>query len=305
MIKPKALRKGDTIGVVAPAGIAEEKELDKGITRLGELGYEVKRGASLAGRFRYLSGEDRERAEDINRMFADPSVKAILCARGGYGTMRLMPFLNEEVLRLNPKIFVGSSDLTILINHLHQKLELVSFHGPMVAPNFGRKPSELTETSFVRVLGGEDQAECPSDLGVQVLRPGKARGPLVGGCLSILCSSLGTPYEIKTEGSILLLEDVNEVPYRIDRMLTQLKSAAKLQGVKGVIIGTMPGCGPPLGAGYWLEDIFGEILSEVPGPVLYGFPAGHGGEQLTLPMGLEVELDGDSGSVIVSESPVS
>ncbi|HEY5648420.1 MAG TPA: LD-carboxypeptidase [Nitrospiria bacterium] len=304
MIKPRALKKGDTIGVVAPAGLADKAELERGMARLVELGYKVKRGSSLKGRLRYMAGEDRERAEDINRMFSDPSVRAILCARGGYGTLRMMPFLDEAVIRKHPKIFVGSSDLTILLNHLHQKIGLVPFHGPMVAPNFGRNLSELTEASFSRVLGGEDQPELPPNLGVRVLRPGKARGPLVGGCLSILCSSLGTPYEIKTKDAVLLLEDVNEAPYRIDRMLTQLKAAGKLKGVKGVVIGTMPGCDPPLGAGYWLDDVFGDVLREVPGPVIYGFPAGHGGEQVTLPLGVEVKLDGAGPSVTLAESPV-
>lgn len=304
MIKPEALHPGGTIGVIAPAGSVDPAELRQGVDRLKGMGFRVVLGASVEKRSRYLAGSDRERAADLNQMFSNPEIAAIVCARGGYGTSRIIPFLDQEAIEQHPKIVVGSSDVTLLLNHLRQHFGLVTFHGPMVAPNFGKQPSSLTDTWFRKILV-EGWGKGPMTVdGVKGLRDGQAQGPLVGGCLTMLCSTLGTPYEIQTDGAILLLEDIDEAPYRIDRMLTQLKAASKFKNAKGVIFGKMPGCQPPSHSSYILEDVIGDLLADQAVPILFGFPAGHGGEQVTLPLGLPVRIDGNTASVTLLESAV-
>jgi len=304
MIKPKALRPGGTIGVVATAASVDSAELSQGMDRLKAMGFRVKLGRSTEKQWRYLAGSDRERAEDLNRMFSDSDVSAIVCARGGYGTARILPSLDEEAIRRNPKILLGSSDVTVLLNYLNRRPGLVTFHGPMVAPNFGKQPSDLTDSWFLKICV-EGRGTGPIAVtGVTGLRKGKAQGLLVGGCLTMVCSTLGTPYEIDTNGAILILEDVNEAPYRIDRMLSQLKAASKFDNVRGVIFGKMPGCHPPAQSAHTLEDVIRDVLAGRTFPILYGFPTGHGGEQVTLPLGIPVEIDGNAAVVTLMESAV-
>ncbi|MBI3995753.1 MAG: LD-carboxypeptidase [Nitrospirae bacterium] len=303
MIKPEALRPGDTIGVIAPAGSVDPADLARGVERLEGMGFRVSPGASVTKRLRYLAGSDRERAADLNRMFSDPGIAAIVCARGGYGTSRIIPYLDEDAIAQHPKILVGSSDVTLLLNHFGRRFGLVTFHGPMVAPNFGKQPSPLSEAWFRKVLMEVFEGPVAVD-GVRGLRGGQAEGPLVGGCLTMLCSTLGTPYEIQTDGAVLLLEDIDEAPYRIDRMLMQLKAASKFKNARGVIFGTMPGCQPPSKSDYGLEDVICDLLADQAFPVLYGFPAGHGGEQVTLPLGLPVRIDGNAAAVTLLEPAV-
>jgi len=304
MIKPKRLKAGDTIGVVAPAGSVDLSELTQGVERLKGMGFRVKLGGSVTKRFRYLAGTDRERAEDLNRMVSDPEVSAIVCARGGYGTARIIPYLNQGVIAQHPKILVGSSDVTLLLNYIRQRFEWVTFHGPMVAPNFGKQPSMLTDTWFRKILV-EAHGQGPIVVeGVKGLSGGQAQGPMVGGCLTMLCNSLGTPYEIQTDGTLLLIEDIDEAPYRVDRMLTQLKAASKFRNVRGVIFGKMPGCQPPTHSSYVLEDVIRDLLADQEFPILYGFPTGHGGEQVTLPIGIPLRIDGEAATVALLEPAV-
>ncbi|HUK55402.1 MAG TPA: LD-carboxypeptidase [Nitrospiria bacterium] len=304
MVKPKRLKPGDTIGVIAPAGSVDPSELAQGADRLKEMGFHVALGEAVAKRSRYLAGTDRERADDLNRMFSDSKIAAIVCARGGYGTARIIPNLDRGMIASHPKILVGSSDVTLLINYLHQQFEWVTFHGPMVAPNFGKLPSRLTDTWFRKILmGSHGEGPIPVE-GVKSLRGGQGQGPLVGGCLTMLCSALGTPYEIQTDGAVLLLEDIDEAPYRIDRMLNQLKAASKFRNVKGMIFGKMPGCQPPTRSAYVLEDVIRDLLADQDFPILYGFPAGHGGDQVTLPIGIPVRIDGETATVTLLESAV-
>ncbi len=307
MIKPKALRRGDTIGIVAPAGPANLEELEKGVRRLERIGFRVILGKSVKKRARYMAGTDEERAADLMRMFQNPDVRAVLCARGGFGTSRVLPRLDEKAIRRHPKILVGSSDVTVMLNHFRQRFGWITFHGPMVASNFGQRTSALTETWFRRILMKDAASVGRRPIavgGVVCLRGGRAQGRLAGGCLTMLCSSLGTPYEVGTEGTILLLEDVGEAPYRIDRMLTQLKAASKFKGVRGVVFGKMPGCRPPASSRYRLEEVILDVLEDVRVPILFGFPAGHGGEQVTLPLGVRAELDGDRASLTLLEGAV-
>lgn len=304
MIKPEALRPGATIGVIAPAGSVDPAELERGVIHLKGMGFRVILGDSVPKRLRYLAGTDRDRATDLNWMFSNPDISAVVCARGGYGTSRIIPFLNEEAIARQPKILVGSSDATFILNHIRQQFGLVTFHGPMVVPNFGKRPSSMTDAWFRKILV-EGQGTGPIRVdGVKGLRGGRAQGPLVGGCLTILCATLATPYEIQTDGAVILLEDIDEAPYKIDRMLTQLKAASKFKNAKGVIFGKMPGCQPAPHFAYALEDVIRDVLADLSFPILFGFPAGHGGEQVTIPLGLPVEIDGDTATVSLLEPAV-
>jgi muramoyltetrapeptide carboxypeptidase len=290
MIKPPALKTGDTIGVVAPAGAIVPHELQSGVKRLEGLGFRVKLGRSIHNVFRTMAGTDRERADDLLRMFSDPQIKAIICARGGYGSARMIPYLDRDLIRQHPKVFVGSSDVTTLLFYLVQDCGLVAFHGPMVGPNFGKAPSSLTEEVFLRILT-QSRPVGPLRLpNIKALKAGRSEGRLVGGCLSLLCSAMGTAYDLRTEDAILFLEDVKEPPYRIDRMLTQLKAAGKFRKVRGVLFGPMLDCQPGQGADYNLDEIILDVLNDLKVPVLVGIPSGHGEHNITLPMGVQVRV---------------
>lgn len=242
-IKPARLNYGDTLGVVAPASApANPKNIDLALGALTKLGFNPKPSTNLRKRLGFLAGTDRERAQDIMEMFADKSVKGIVCFRGGYGAARLLPLLDYPVIRKNAKIFIGYSDITSLHSAFLAKAGLVSFHGPMLNSDFIKDTIPgFTLQSFLRTLM---QPSPPGSLcqgykknTVRVLSPGSASGPLVGGNISILCASLATPFQPSLKGAILFLEDLNEEPYRFDRMLTQLLNAGLLQHVAGVAVG--------------------------------------------------------------------
>ena len=301
--KPPALRKGDLIGVVAPAGVVKTEDLGNGVRRLEELGFRVALGRSLYQSARYLAGRDQDRAADLAEMFANPEVKAVVAARGGYGTSRVIPLLDAKALARSPKIFVGSSDLTLLLHFLRSACRLVTFHGPMVSPNFGKYSSPTTNGEFIRILGATTPPGPIDVTGVKVLKGGSGEGVLTGGCLSLVCQTIGTPYEIRTEDAILFLEDINEPPYRIDRMLTYLKQVGKFDGVRAVVFGLMPDCHPSPQELYTLEDVIRDVLADLPCPILYDFPSGHGGTNVTLPFGVRAAVEGSTLSIL--EAPVS
>jgi len=301
MIKPSALKTGDTIGVIAPAGVVDSHELETGLERLKGIGFQVRVGRCVRNIFRTMAGTDRERASDLLEMFSDPEIKAIVCARGGYGSARVIPYLDSDLIQLHPKVFVGSSDITVLLLYLVQKCGLVVFHGPMVGPNFGKASSSLTETFFMKILTRPKPAGPLQLSGIKILKKGQAEGRLMGGCLSLLCSAMGTPYEPHTDGSILFLEDVREPLYRIDRMLTQLRAAGKFKKVRGILFGQMRECHPEQGAGYCLEDVILDILDGLEIPVLFGVPSGHGTDNVTLPLGVQVRVSAEKeGNSLVS-----
>ncbi|MBI3351231.1 MAG: LD-carboxypeptidase [Nitrospirae bacterium] len=301
MKKPKALKKGDAIGIVAPAGKMDPSALEKGLERIRKLGFEVVMGKHLADSFRYFSATDRQRAEDLQWMFAQ-DVRAILCARGGYGSVRLIPHLEMKQLKGSDKIFIGCSDLTTLLLHL-SNFEIPVFHGPMVS-HFSRTQNPLSDHFFLRMLTSRDPIGKFFHPTMKSLKEGTGEGALTGGCLSLLCSSIGTPYEIDTEGKILFIEEVNEPPYRIDRMLTHLKMAGKFQKVKGILFGTLLNCDPPPDSGYTLKEVVLSCLEDVACPALWGVPFGHGNENITLPIGLKVHLNGNERTITFLESPV-
>ncbi|MFZ5877369.1 MAG: S66 peptidase family protein [Nitrospirota bacterium] len=301
--KPPALRKGDLIGVVAPAGAVKVDDLNSGIKRLEELGYRMLVGRSLRRAARYLAGQDAERAADVMAMFENPEVRAVVAARGGYGTSRIIPLLDAKVIARSPKIFVGSSDLTLLLHFLRTACGFVTFHGPMVSPNFGKYSSPTTSESFVRILGATRPPGPFEVRGVTVLKGGGAEGVLTGGCLSLVCQTIGTPYEIQTDGAIVFLEDINEPPYRIDRMLTYLKQLGKFARARAVIFGLMPDCHPAPHESYTLHDVIRDVLGDLRCPILADFPSGHGGTNVTLPFGVRAAVDGATLSIL--DAPVS
>lgn len=289
--KPTRLRAGDTVGVVAPSGAVEEARLDAGVRALESWGFRVVLGAATRRRRGYLAGTDAERLYDLQTMLDDPGINGVICARGGYGSQRIVPALDLTTLVGSPKVVVGYSDATALLTALGNA-GVVTFHGPMVASDLGRGISERSTLRLQRMLSDPEylwEIEVPVSI-----RPGHAEGPLVGGCLSVLASTLGTPWAIETEGCVLFLEDVHEWPYRLDRLLTQLRQAGKLDGLAGLVFGTMAGCRVLHGIG--ALDVVRELFADAPYPVGFGSPAGHDpaefdAENLVLPFGIRVALD--------------
>jgi muramoyltetrapeptide carboxypeptidase len=292
-LMPPLLSEGDTIGIVAPASHiprANAEYLEQGLARLRRLGFAVRCSPSLLKRKHlYLAGKDQERAEELMAMFLDPDVKAILCSRGGYGAQRLIPYLDADLIRRHPKPLVGCSDITVLLIYLLQQCHVVPFHGPNVATSQFVQGEDEMALALKRAL---TSAEPIAAITCSVLRGGAdhgeiIEGEIIGGCLSSLITVLGTPYEPDVEGKVLFVEDVNEPPYKIDRMLTHLKSAGKLSGARGVIFGQMPGCDADNGL---LREVILDVLAAIEGPILFGFPSGHGPRNLTIPLGVPVRI---------------
>ena len=314
-IKPPRLNHGDTIGIVAPASAPiDAKAIDRSVKVLQSLGFKVKLGKHLRKKQGFLAGSDEERLGDLMSMFRDPEVKAILCVRGGYGTARLLPLLDYKVIRANPKIFVGYSDITSLHCAFLKKANLVTFHGPMLHSDFCKKDMpDFTLQSFLNTLTQPYAAGsiCKTYHGkISVLRRGKASGRLLGGNISLLCTTLGTPYQPSFKKKILFLEDLDEAPYRFDRMLTHLLNAGVLQQVAGVAVGLNRNCIDPQAKKrkqYWqtVEDVLKERLAPLKVPVVAGLPFGHVPLNATLPMGVQAELDGTNGDLTILEPAVS
>jgi muramoyltetrapeptide carboxypeptidase len=287
-IMPPLPLPGDCIGVVAPASHiprGNEEYLEQGLGRLRAMGFEVRCSPSLLKRKHlYLAGKDQDRAEELMAMFLDPEVKAILCSRGGYGAQRLIPYLDPERIRSHPKPLVGCSDITVLLIYLLQQCFVIPFHGPNVATSQFIQGGEEMALALKKAL---TSSEPIGEITCTCLRSGETQGEIIGGCLSSLVTTVGTPYEPDLQGKVLFVEDVNEPPYKIDRMLTHLKSAGKLAGVKGVVFGQMPGCDTDNGL---LREVIVDALSTIPGPILFGFPSGHGPRNLTIPLGVPVRI---------------
>lgn len=287
--KPPRLHSGDLIGVISPSAAVEAETLRRGCAELQRLGFAVQVGAHVLDRHRFLAGTDGDRARELTAMFQDPAVRAIFCSRAGYGSGRLLPLLDFSVLGQTPKIFLGYSDVTLLLNACVQQAGLVCFHGPVVAGEFANGFSARSLSHLLGLLtggGGEAHIAFPT-----VVREGVTEGRLLGGCLSLLVTTLGTPFALDTAGAILFIEDVGEKPYRIDRMLTQVKQAGKLDELAGVIFGEMTGCwGDPQDPALLLS-VIADVFAEYPYPVGFGLPAGHGAENLVLPLGTRVRLN--------------
>jgi muramoyltetrapeptide carboxypeptidase len=296
MHKPARLCRGDVVGVIAPSAAVDELDLNAGVRVLETAGFRVRVGAAARKKTGYLAGADAERAADLHAMFRDPEVRAIFAARGGYGSGRLLPLLDPAVAASHPKILVAHSDLTFLLNDLLQRAQLVGFHGPMACGLPHHPEATVALTAF---LTGERSVW--HHAAQSVVQPGTAEGILVGGSLSIIVAMLGTPYALETRGRLLFLEDVNEKPYRIDRMLTQLRQAGRLDGVAGVLFGEMPGCTAGDGEAVSVRDVVAAEFAAAPYPVAYGLPSGHGNGTVTLPLGVRARLAGERLTLL--ESP--
>jgi muramoyltetrapeptide carboxypeptidase len=321
-IYPAALKQGDTIAIVAPAGPMSPEEVKRGAAVLGSLGFNVRLPGDLDRQHRFFAGDDKLRAEELMAAFADDEVDALFAARGGYGTMRLLDRLDYDVIRTHPKIVVGYSDITALHNALYQRAGLVTFHGPNVQGGLGSSKgmTPFTESYFWRALGHDRQgtpgyeflgtpssrarSEFPPPL--ESLAKGVAHGRLVGGNLSIVHALMGTPYELETAGNVLFLEDISEAPYRVDRMLQTLKLAGKLDQLRGVVLGAFTRRSDEVTSGETtsIDQVLRDYFADLGIPVVSRFPAGHQPQNATLPIGGLVEVDGNTPGVRVLENPV-
>ncbi len=259
---------------------------------LRRLGYQPQfSGNALARYGQYSAGTTAQRLDDLHAAFADPAVRAIICNRGGYGSAELLDGLDLELVRRNPKILVGCSDITSLETWLHDMTGLVVFHGPMAAGDFARE-NGVDTGSWHSALSQDRPWQLGPEAGLRALKTGRAAGKFYGGCLSMLVASLGTPYEIKTEGTILFLEDIGVKPYQVERMLLQLRLAGKLDYVRGIVFGPMMNCVQPGTANNLLESVLLRVLENFSGPVAIGLRSGHVPERnITLPVGVQSELD--------------
>jgi muramoyltetrapeptide carboxypeptidase len=307
--KPRALRPGDLIGVAAPAGPVDEERVRKGSAELERLGFAVRVGEGVLARRGFTAGPVEVRIQQLHDLVADPDVAAIACARGGAGVMQLLPHLDRDLILQNPKPLVGYSDVTLL--HLEmERLGITSLHGPMVARELAEGDDAYDRASLWHALTGEGApyASQPDDL--VSIASGKGEGVLRGGCLSLLAAASGTPWALRStdEPTLLFVEDVDEKPYRVDRMLRQLRASGALQGVTGVVFGDMKGCTPSFHDDYKLEDVLLEALEGLDVPVALGLSSGHTTHpNLTLPLGVRARLECWSGEARfeVLESPVA
>ncbi len=292
--RPRPLRPGDCVAVVAPSSPVNPNRLKRGLRALRRLDLQVLEAPHLYDRWGFLAGTDKDRAAALQEMFLREEVKGIFCARGGYGAGRILPYLDLKLIRRHPKVFLGSSDVTILHLALTQRAGLVTFHGPMVEPDFSRGNNPLTHRSL-RALILNDTTFEGTIAGRFLARKGRITGELTGGNLSLVTFSLGTPFAIETRGKVLFLEEVNEEPYRIDRMLTHLKLAGKLEEVRGIVFGEMVGCKPRAGpTSFSVTDVLARFAQEVDIPCFATFPSGHGRENVVLPMGGRIALQARS-----------
>jgi muramoyltetrapeptide carboxypeptidase len=310
LVKPKILEVGDTIGIISPSSRPDPAFLEAGAAWLKGQGFQVILGQHVLDSRGYLAGRDADRAEDLQEMFLRDDVQAIWCAQGGYGSMRVLSLLDYSVIRANPKIFVGYSDITGFHAAFHREASLVTFHGPLVAHEIGRDFTDYTRLHVLKTLMStdvpvliENESDSPPAL---TITSGVAEGPIVGGNLSLLANLMGTPYEPDFTGAIVFLEDVGEAPYRIDRMLTQMLLSGKLQKANGVIIGECADCVPtkPDAPSLLLEEVFTELIAPLQVPAFYGLPIGHGRHKAVIPMGVQARMDADSARLTILESGV-
>src|SRR5580692_8808205 len=298
-IKPPAVRSGDTVGIVAPASNVKRADLEAGCEGLRRAGYRPFYFDSILEQDIYFAGSVERRTRELEAMFAREDVKAIVCARGGYGANYLLEALDLEKIKSHPKIFVGYSDLTALLTYFSDVGGFVTFHGPMVAKDWAHE-NGVDLASWHAALAANTSWELGPDTasGATGLVDGAAEGILYGGCLSILVASLGTPYEIRTEGTILFLEDLAAKPYQIDRMLMQLKLAGKLDGVRGIVFGEMIDCMQNANQGYTLQEVVLRIVRDLGVPLAYGLRSGHvTAGNITLPFGVRTALTVRDGHV--------
>jgi muramoyltetrapeptide carboxypeptidase len=317
LLKPKALKPGDTVALVTPSTeVIDPDRLALAAKTLKYFGLRVKMGKNVGRRSVDYAGSVSARLDDLHTMFSDPTVDAIFAVRGGYGSAHLLDKLDYSLIRKNPKIFLGYSDITAMHLAIYKKAGLVTFHGPVAVSSY----TDYTQAAFRKaVFDNKPIGRLTNPQESNLLRPehnlravngGRASGPLIGGNLSLVAATMGTEYEIDTRGKILFLEDVDEQPYSVDRMLTHLRLAGKLDGAAGIVFGECADCAPrdykpSFASPYSLGEVVDNLLGSLKIPVLYGLTIGHTADQLTLPMGVRATLDADKGFLEITEPAVS
>lgn len=311
VIKPTRLKKGDTIGLISPASSPDDLSRVEESTRyLEKLGYKVKVGKNVGNYYGYLAGTDDERLEDLHSMFSDKTVKAIMCLRGGYGAFRLLDKINYKMIQKNPKIFVGYSEITALQNAIFSKTGLITFAGPMPAVDFVNSISPFTEEWFWKVVTSNKKigkVKYPENSKMPFINKGTANARILGGNLAVFSTMLGTDFFPDMKDKILLLEDIDEKPYKIDRMLNQLRLAKVFKGLKGVILGRFVECyeQDPNKKTLTLGEVIEHYFKVLKIPAIYTFPHGHIKDFITIPIGLKIGLNATKGTVEFLESAVS
>lgn len=293
--KPARPVPGDTLGIIAPSSPFDKDKFQKGLSFIKDLGFRVFFPETIFEQKKYLAGTDAIRARALNAMFADSDIKGIICARGGYGSLRLLSLIDFNQIVQNPKLLIGCSDITVLLNSLFSRCGLVSLHGPMIESL--ANATEPTKQALSEILLTDQNLSIPSADPVTI-HAGRASGTLTGGNLTTLCHLVGTPFAPDYSGHLLLLEDIGESPYRIDRMLTQMKMAGCFEQINGIVLGAFTGCGDPAD----VYQIFYDNFAKDSIPVLAGFSIGHDEPNLSVPFGIRATLDTDSGLLSFSES---
>ncbi len=312
MLKPRALKPGDTVGLVSPSSyIFDLWSVENAVARLEALGLKTKIGVNARARHGYMAGTVGERVEDLHAMFSDPSVAAVFCLGGGYGTERLLDAVDYGLIRRNPKILLGYSDITGLHLAVTKKARVVTFHGPVAMSSLPPWTLEYFKKALfspepIGELGNPPELDPLSPLFPRhTVTPGIARGQTAGGNLTLISTTMGTPYEIDARGKILFFEDTGEAPYRVDRMLTQLKLAGKFAECAGIVWGTCSDCTAAKSSfeiNLSISDLVDELLGDLGKPVLAGLVFGHTKEKVTLPIGVEAEMDAGAQRVAIVEA---
>jgi muramoyltetrapeptide carboxypeptidase len=302
MLKPRALSQGDRLAIVAPASAFNREEFDRGVAEVRRLGFEPVYDESVFARERYVAGPPEVRAAAITRAWKDPRIAGLVGVRGGYGSAQLLPLLDRADARASRKPFIGYSDLTAVLTFLTIGCETVAFHGPMLDRRLGRGADGYDKASFLNALTRRDPMGELTAPALEVIRPGTATGRLYGGTMTQLLSSLGTPFEFSPPpGSVLFLDEVGERPYRLDRMVTQMRQSGLLAKASAIVIGELPNCDEP-GGSPTARSVMADLFAGFNGPVLIGFPSGHTvGPSMTLPFGVTCRVVADSRAALVIE----
>lgn len=307
MIKPRPLRRGDTIGLVGISGALHEPEtrFNKMLEAIDALGYKVIVADSCREEYGYLSGTDASRAKGLNQMFRDDRVDAVVCMRGGYGVTRILDRVDFDAIRANPKLLLGYSDITALHAAIHEKVGMVTIHGPMPVSAW-MEFDDFSRRSMLRALTSTEPLGTlfnPEGMATQCVVPGRCEGRLVGGNLSMIAALCGTPYQLNPEGKVLLLEDVGEYIYRLDSMLTQLRLAGMFEKCAGVVLGGFTNCTEEYERyALHLEDVIRDVIVPAGKPVLANLSIGHTPVKITVPLGVRCAVDADAGTLTITEA---
>lgn len=310
MLRPKGLVFGDRLGIISPASPISKEKAEKAYRQLMKMGFKVKMGKSCYEKYGYLAGSDKLRSEEINNMFKDTTINGIISMRGGYGTSRILELLDYEIIKNNPKVFIGYSDITALHIAMNQNSNLITFHGPMVASNMIEKFDDFSKNSLYNsVLENSFIGELinPPEEEIKIINGGIAEGKIIGGNLCLIVDTLGTPYEIDTKGKILFIEEIGEEPYRIDRMFTQLRLAGKFKEANGIILGDFNDCkanASEYADSLSLMQVINDIIKPSGKPTIYNFQSGHCQPMITIPFGVKAKLDATNKQLTILERPI-